>query len=81
MDLSPISMIRNTLPSILRWRHAHHFPKFAEHDEESLEKLAKLWGDDNSYGVAVRQRLEDLQRVLADDQEELNKEATTSPST
>ncbi len=53
---------------------------FAEHDEESLEKLAKVWGDDNSYGVAVRQRLEDLQSVLADDQEELTKAPANPPS-
>jgi len=41
---------------------------FARHDEDSLYKLAKLWGDDQSYGVAVRQRMEDLKQVLAEDQ-------------
>ena len=41
---------------------------FAQHDEESLYKLAQVWGDDASYGVAVRQRMEDLQQVLAEDQ-------------
>jgi glutathione-regulated potassium-efflux system ancillary protein KefC len=40
---------------------------FARHDEESLIKLAELWGDDQSYGVAVRQRMEDLNQVLAED--------------
>ncbi|RBP51399.1 monovalent cation:proton antiporter-2 (CPA2) family protein [Arenicella xantha] len=40
---------------------------FAEHDEESLYKLADLWGDDQSYGRAVRQRAEDLNAVLAED--------------
>lgn len=41
--------------------------KFAQHDEESLFKLAEVWGDDKSYGVAVRQRMEDLKQVLAED--------------
>ena len=41
---------------------------FAVHDEESLQILAKLWGDDKSYGVAVRQRMEDLNQVLLADQ-------------
>ncbi|MEM7357754.1 MAG: monovalent cation:proton antiporter-2 (CPA2) family protein [Pseudomonadota bacterium] len=40
---------------------------FAKHDEENLYKLAKLWGDDHSYGIAVRQRMEDLKQVLAED--------------
>jgi len=43
---------------------------FAKHDVESLEKLAKAWGDDKSYGIAIRQRMEDLSQVLADDQQE-----------
>ncbi len=42
---------------------------FAKHDEESLIKLAEYWGDDKSYGLAVRQRMEDLRQVLADDAE------------
>ncbi len=41
---------------------------FAAHDEESLFKLAKHWGDDKSYGVAVRQRTEDLHQVLSNDE-------------
>jgi monovalent cation:proton antiporter-2 (CPA2) family protein len=40
---------------------------FAKHDEESLLELAKHWGDDAGYGVAVRQSLEDLKQVLASD--------------
>ncbi len=40
---------------------------FREHDIESVNQLADLWGDDASYGVAVRQRMEDLQQVLAKD--------------
>jgi len=42
---------------------------FAKHDEDSLIKLAEHWGDDKSYGLAVRQRMEDLRQVLADDAE------------
>ena len=41
--------------------------KFAQHDEESLYKLSELWGDDQSYGAAVRQRMADLDQVLAED--------------
>ena len=40
---------------------------FAKHDEESLYKLAEIWGDDKSYGIAMRQRMEDLKQVLAED--------------
>jgi len=41
---------------------------FAAHDEQSLNLLAELWGDDKSYGIAVRQRMEDLKQVLKTDQ-------------
>jgi glutathione-regulated potassium-efflux system ancillary protein KefC/glutathione-regulated potassium-efflux system protein KefB len=40
---------------------------FIEHDAESLRLLADLWGDDKSYGVAVRQRIDDLKQVLQQD--------------
>ena len=40
---------------------------FREHDIESLHQLSSLWGDDESYGIAVRQRMEDLNQVLARD--------------
>ncbi len=40
---------------------------FAEHDESSLHKLAQVWGDEHNYGLAVRQRTQDLSRVLAED--------------
>ncbi len=46
---------------------------FSDHDHESLKLLANLWGDDDSYGVAVKQRKEDLQQVLAKDRAELAK--------
>ncbi|TQV87198.1 monovalent cation:proton antiporter-2 (CPA2) family protein [Aliikangiella coralliicola] len=48
---------------------------FAQHDDETLNMLSSLWGDDKSYGVAVRQRIEDLKQVLQSDlkgQESLN---------
>lgn len=43
---------------------------FAEHDYKSLIELGELWGDDNSYGVAVKLRNEDLKQVLRKDKEE-----------
>jgi glutathione-regulated potassium-efflux system ancillary protein KefC/glutathione-regulated potassium-efflux system protein KefB len=46
---------------------------FADHDNESLEALAKLWGDDHSYGIAVRQRIDDLKLVLKKDKEDQEK--------
>ena len=47
---------------------------FAKHDVDSLRKLAKFWGDDQSYGIAVRQRMEDLKQVLDDDQQDWQQE-------
>lgn len=43
---------------------------FGAHDNESIQKLADLWGDDHSYGIAVRQSVEDLKSVLKNDMEE-----------
>ncbi len=43
---------------------------FNKHDDQSLEELAALWGDDKSYGVAIRQRMEDLRQVLQADQDD-----------
>lgn len=43
---------------------------FMAHDEESLRILSNLWGDDKSYGVAVRQRMEDLSQVLMNDRKD-----------
>jgi hypothetical protein len=48
---------------------------FREHDRAAVVELATLWGDDASYGVAVRQRMADLKQVLQQDkiaQENLN---------
>lgn len=43
---------------------------FAQHEEESLHKLAHLWGDNRSYGIAVKQQLDVLKQVLQNDQQE-----------
>ena len=43
---------------------------FAIHDQQSLTMLASLWGDDKSYGAAVRQRMEDLKQVLQRDKKD-----------
>ena len=51
---------------------------FSEHDDDSMLKLAEVWGDDKSYGVAVKQRLEDLKQVLDDDRAEQDKLNTCS---
>ncbi|WP_289156727.1 monovalent cation:proton antiporter-2 (CPA2) family protein [uncultured Pseudoalteromonas sp.] len=42
---------------------------FRDHDRAAVLQLAKLWGDDASYGVAVRQRMEDLKQVLQQDKQ------------
>lgn len=42
---------------------------FNAHDLQTLEQLATVWGDEASYGVAMRQRLEDLSQVLQADQQ------------
>jgi len=46
---------------------------FTEHDNESLKILADVWGDDKSYGVAVKQRSEDLKQVLTNDKAQQEK--------
>ncbi|WP_457934300.1 monovalent cation:proton antiporter-2 (CPA2) family protein [Pseudoalteromonas sp. SCSIO 43210] len=42
---------------------------FRDHDRAAVVQLAELWGDDASYGVAVRQRMEDLKQVLQQDKQ------------
>ena len=42
---------------------------FKAHDEEGLDKLFEVWGDDHHYGMAVREHLDQLQKVLEDDTE------------
>jgi glutathione-regulated potassium-efflux system ancillary protein KefC/glutathione-regulated potassium-efflux system protein KefB len=46
---------------------------FSQHDHETLALLAELWGDDHSYGVAVKQRVEDLRLVLDKDRQDQEK--------
>lgn len=40
---------------------------FRQHDIESMYQLQEMFGDDESYGVAVKQRSQDLAQVLAED--------------
>lgn len=40
---------------------------FSEHDQATLLKLADVWGDDQSYGRAIRQHVEDLRSILMED--------------
>ena len=54
---------------------------FKHNDEESLEALAELWGDDHSYGVAMHRRLEDLKHVLESDVKEHNQEDSETAKT
>ena len=51
--------------------HAYRIMRiFKSHDEEGLHKLYELWGDDQAYGLSVRQSVEDLKRVLRDDKQD-----------
>ena len=51
---------------------------FAQHDHESLSALENLWGDDISYGIAVKQRIDDLKQVLKKDKDKKNELKTCS---
>jgi monovalent cation:proton antiporter-2 (CPA2) family protein len=53
-------------------RAQRHAAKFRQHDEQGLLKLYEVWGDDQAYGLRVRQNLEDLETVLRDDQRASN---------
>lgn len=53
---------------------------FSQYDDESLYQLANLWGDDKNYGIAVRQRLDDIKQVLQRDQNEHDKLHTCTES-
>jgi voltage-gated potassium channel Kch len=50
-------------------RARRHRETFQEHDELGLRKLYEVWGDDQAYGLRIRQNLEDLKTVLQDDLE------------
>jgi glutathione-regulated potassium-efflux system ancillary protein KefC/glutathione-regulated potassium-efflux system protein KefB len=54
---------------------------FTEHDIESMTILSDKWGDDKSYGVAVKQRSEDLKQVLQSDKMEREKLNTCQKQT
>jgi monovalent cation:proton antiporter-2 (CPA2) family protein len=43
---------------------------FKRHDEEGLQKLYEVWGDDQAYGLRIRQYVEQLEQVLKDDTDE-----------
>lgn len=43
---------------------------FKRHDEDGLRKLYEVWGDDQAYGLGVRQSVEQLEKVLRDDSAE-----------
>jgi len=53
---------------------------FSEHDRESMHVLSEVWGDDHSYGIAVKQRMELLKQVLVSDEEEQSKIQTCQKS-
>jgi monovalent cation:proton antiporter-2 (CPA2) family protein len=43
---------------------------FKRHDEEGLQKLYEVWGDDQAYGLRIKQYVEQLEKVLKDDSDE-----------
>jgi monovalent cation:proton antiporter-2 (CPA2) family protein len=43
---------------------------FKRFDEEGLKKLYEVWGDDEAYGLRVREGVGQLEKVLRDDSEE-----------
>ena len=44
---------------------------FKRHDEEGQLKLYEVWGDDRAYGLRVRQSIEELEKVLRDDRDDV----------
>jgi monovalent cation:proton antiporter-2 (CPA2) family protein len=40
---------------------------FEKHDNEGLQKLYEVWGDDQAYGLGIQEHLEHLERVLSED--------------
>jgi voltage-gated potassium channel Kch len=45
---------------------------FKRHDEDGLLKLYDVWGDEQAYGLGVRQSIEQLEKVLRDDSAEVD---------
>ncbi|MDX1380091.1 MAG: monovalent cation:proton antiporter-2 (CPA2) family protein [Xanthomonadales bacterium] len=51
---------------------AHRIARtFMAHDEAGFKSLYELWGDDQAYGLRIKQNLADLEKVLADDEQTL----------
>ncbi|MEJ8568113.1 monovalent cation:proton antiporter-2 (CPA2) family protein [Elongatibacter sediminis] len=40
---------------------------FRQHDEAGLKKMYEVWGDDQAYGIRIREELDQLEKVLQDD--------------
>ena len=40
---------------------------FELHDNEGMQKLYEVWGDDQAYGLRVQEHLDQLEQVLSDD--------------
>jgi monovalent cation:proton antiporter-2 (CPA2) family protein len=52
--------------------HAYRVMRtFKRHDEDGLRKLYAVWGDEQAYGLGVKQSLEQLEKVLRDDSVEV----------
>ena len=44
--------------------------KFKRYDEETMQELYSLWGDDKAYGLRIAQRNKDLEQLLSSDQQQ-----------
>jgi monovalent cation:proton antiporter-2 (CPA2) family protein len=55
-------------------RAARMMDAFEKHDTEGMHKLYEVWGDDQAYGLRIRQNLEDLEKVLRDDRSSANED-------
>jgi hypothetical protein len=47
---------------------------FKRHDEECLQKIYEVWGDEQAYGLKIRENVEQLEQVLRDDNGEQDEE-------
>ena len=75
LDVSALELLGNSPESAQRAGKL-----FFEHDKESMHVLSEVWGDDHSYVVAVKQRMELLKQVLVSDEEEQDKIQTCQKS-
>jgi len=55
------------LLGVSQQRAARMTKTFERHDVINMHKLYEVWGDDQAYGLRVRQNLEDLEKVLRED--------------